>query len=355
MKKYLLFWFIWVSIILWGCGSKQNPEEIIKKTQVNIINQVQNTVFAKKKWEFDANLKVDVSTPIAKWNANLIFTWLTDNYTWLINLLWSWNASYQWLSGSVNFYLTFITTLNKVYFKLNSLKANLPDPTLNAYLAMVKLIENKWFFLPNKYQSANLKYVNFKDEFKKYSLFKVEKVLKDNTFKVEFNKESYAKIIYDVNKQLYSGLDISVNDIKNQLTWFDIEGILSIKSDYLYFEFSWYVENYNQKIPVKLVYLKNKFRLDLPTIDLNLNKNGDSFKWYLLVKTTNVKLDVNWKLNDKEFELSLSYDQNPILAKVYFVYKLYPKVNIKIQLPKNSIPFESVLNNFWWMSPSLWK
>ena len=353
MKKKILIWIIWFSLILAGCGMKENPEEVIKQTQSNLINQMKNIVFAKKKWEFESKLNVKLSSPIANGKLWLFATGLMDNYTGLVNILWSGDFSYQGLSGSANLWLSFVTTLNKIYFKLNYISANLPDPNLNAYLAMIKMIENKWFFIQNKYQTVNLKTINFQNEFKKYPLFKVEKVIKKYQYKVELNKENLAKIILDINRQLDSWINLSLDGVKKQLTWFDVEWLLSIESDKLHFSFSWYLENITQKVPVKLVYLDNKFRLDLPTLDLNLGKSDDSFNWYLLLKTVGVKLDVSGKLNSEEFDVNLKYNQQPINILVDFYYKIKGKKDINISLPKNAISFEQILWGFGMPTGSL--
>ena len=177
-------------------------------------------------------------------------------------------------------------------------------------------------------------------------MFKVEKVIKKYQYKVELNKENLAKIILDINRQLDSWINLSLDGVKKQLTWFDVEWLLSIESDKLHFSFSWYLENITQKVPVKLVYLNNKFRLDLPTLDLNLDKSDDSFNGYLLLKTVGVKLDVSGKLNSEEFDVNLKYNQQPVDALVNFYYKVNKKDNIKIVLPKNAISFEEVLWGF---------
>jgi len=346
MRKKLLVWLIWFSLILAGCGSKENPEEVIKQTQANLIDHMQDIVFAKKKGEFESKLKVNFSSPIANGKLWLIATGLMNNYTWLINVLWSGDFFYQGLSGSANVWLSFITTLDKIYFKLNHISANLPDPKLNAYLAMIKMAENKWFFTKNTYQTANLKTPDFRKELKKYPLFKAEKVIEKYKYQVELDKDNLAKIILDVNKQLNSWANLSLEDVKKQLTWFNVEWLLSIEQDKLHFSFSWYLENITQKVPVKLVYLNNKFRLDLPTLDLNLDKSDDNFNGYLLLKTVGVKLDVSGKLNSEEFDVNLKYNQQPIDALVDFYYKVKEKNNIKIVLPKNAIPFEEVLWGF---------
>jgi hypothetical protein len=115
--------------------------------------------------------------------------------------------------------------LKKIYFNLHKLEINIPDPTVQAYASMAKMLENKWFYTQNTQGQVNeaVKNVDFKEIFKKYALFKVEKVIEDRNYQVELNKENLAKIIVEVNKQVDSSFTGKYEDIEKQLKDFNIE------------------------------------------------------------------------------------------------------------------------------------
>lgn len=338
-------------LALWGCGiQKNNPEEIIKQTQTNVINKITNTVLAKKEWEFKSNINLFLNSPMWSWDLKLTLTWLANNLTWEIYLSWliNYNIPTYQEKWKIQLSTKLITTVKKLYFKILNLEVQTTNPQLQAYSEMIKMLINKWFYLDLSKYSTNQKYnlqkVDFKKILSKYPIFKPEKTLDKNKFKVELDKDNIANIIIKANEQLKQ--QISKDEIKKSLSWFNIEWVLTIKEDKLHFEFSWYIENYNQKIPVQIKYLTNKLYIDLPTIEINLNLNKDKYDWYVNLKQQQIKLNVNWLLNNKVFEINLQYNVEPINLNLYVDYQLNTKKIQKINIPENAINLEKIINNF---------
>jgi len=92
--------------------------------------------------------------------------------------------------------------------KLSKLKVQLPDPSLQAYLAMAQMITNKWFYLEiqtkSEQLSLKLKNLDLKKQFEEHSIFKVNKVIEDKKYNVSLNKDNLASIAYNVSKQINS-------------------------------------------------------------------------------------------------------------------------------------------------------
>ena len=356
MKKILTVWFASLTLVLASCGlNKNNPEEIIKQTQINIINKIQQNVFAQKNVEFNSTLSAKASTPLGSGNWNFVFTGKTSEYTGLVNLAWKINFDVQWQSGSAQISATIITTLKKIYFSLHNLEINIPDPTVQAYASMAKMLENKWFYTQNTQGQVNeaVKNVDFKEIFKKYALFKVKKVIKDRNYQVELNKENLAKIIIEANKQIDPNFTGKYEDIEKQLKDFNVEWNLKIQPDNLHFEFSGNIENYEDKTPIQLTYLENKFKLVLPTVEFNFDVNQENFNGYIFISQANVQIPAKWKIAPTEFNISLNYNQQPIEASLNFDYKIKKLEKVIIPIPENAIDFQKIMETFWAQTPNI--
>ena len=346
MKRKIFIGVLWLSLLAW-CGMKSsNPEEVIKQTQVNISNQMSKLVFAKKKAQYDSNLAIKASMPQWSWELNAVFTWKVDNYTWIVNTDISLWFVVNWMSGSASLNWKVLTTPKNLYFNLAKLDVNFPDPNIMAYVTMAKMMLNKWFVLPlqNDTSMTNaIKSINFKNEIKKYSLFKVKKVIKDRTYDVELDKENISKIIVDINKQIDPKFTWTVSEIKSELWTWNIEWTLSIQSDNLHFSFSGYVVTSNEKMPFKMDYLSDKFMIDLPSVLISLKKDQDKFNWYILIKQANQQLNVSGLLNDSEFKINLGLDNGLVKGSVALTYKAKTIDKVEINIPKNAINLEQAM------------
>jgi hypothetical protein len=59
-------------------------------------------------------------------------------------------------------------------------------------------------------------------------------------------------------------------------------------------------------------YLLDKFYIDLPILTIDLDKEWNKFKWYLLIKSTNIKTNISWILTSDKFVLNILYNENPV-------------------------------------------
>jgi len=376
MKKIVLWTMMISSIFLASCSltSKKttNPEEIIKNTQTSFIDNMKNNVFSKTQADFNGSLKVNANSPLGWWNAILTYNGQWSKEQGKVNWNLSWSFNMQWKSWSVNVSVGAILTLDKIYVKLSSLKAQLPDPSLQAYISMAQLIMNKWFYIENTWSKSkqlalNLKNVDLKEQFKKYSILKVNKVIKTKEYNVSLNKDNLASIVYNVSKELdpifsWTKQDILANMKEGNLTW-----VLDIKWG-SYFIFSWNITNNLQNIPFEFRYTKDKLYLKTQGLIFDINKDGDKFNGTVGVTQAWVNLNINWKLTQDNFELNLSYNKDPVSVNIGLVYNAKKIDKIDINIPKNATNLQWMLQNafgggLWWSTwlptqqtqPNSWK
>ena len=361
MKKIALWTMFISSVFLASCSliskKNKNPEEIIKDTQISFIENMQDNVFSKKQVDFDGSLKVNVKSPLGWWNAILTYNgqWSKEQSKVDWNLSWSFNM--QWKSWSVNVSAGAIVTLDKIYLKLSSLKAQLPDPSLQAYISMAQLIINKWFYIKNtwaksKQLTLNLKNVNLKEQFKKYSIFKVNKVIEDKKYSVSLNKDNLANIVYNISKEIDPTFSWTKQDILSNMKEEDLTWVLNIKWDG-YFTFSWNSTNWLEVLPIKIEYLKDSFYIGTKTLIIDINKHGDKFNGTVGIAQAWVTLNIDWKLTKNNFEINISYNKDPVNANVSFIYNAKQIDKIDIKIPEDAVDLQWMIQNafgggLWW-------
>jgi len=188
---------------------------------------------------------------------------------------------------------------------------------------------------------------------KKYDLLKVNKELWKYRYDVSLNKESIKKMIIDINKQINPDFSWNIEDIN--LDW-DINWVLSIDDSKTYFEFSWNVLTNEQKVPVIVKYLLDKFYIDLPILTIDLDKEWNKFKWYLLIKSTNIKTNISWILTSDKFVLNILYNENPVNVKLDFDYEAKSIWKTNVKIPKDAISYDKMMNLlFWWINNNMLK
>lgn len=368
MKKIVLWTIFVYSIFLSSCAltTKQNktqsPEETIKNTQISFINNIQNNVLVAKQAEFDGSLKINVNTPSAWWNGVLSYTGKWSKEAAQMNLNLSWLLNVQWLSWNVDLSSNFIITLDKIYIELSKLNIQLPDPQLQAYIAMSKMIMNKWFYVENSKSKISeelyvkLKNIDLKKQFEKYTLFKVNKVISDKTYDVSLNKENLSNIIYNISKEITPNFTWTKQEISDSIKEVDIIWVLGIKGD-KYFTFSWNVTNGLNNTSFEFNYLKDKIYLKIQWIIIDLNKNDDKFNGTITlsyIHDIHEKLNIDWKLNENTFELNLWYNKEPINVDINLIYNAKEIDKVDIELPKDAINFQNMIQNIMWNSMWWW-
>jgi hypothetical protein len=343
---------------------KESPEEMIKNTQTNVIKAFKSTAIAKQNVDFQANIDASLSTPMWWWKVKLSLAGKSLWYTWDVNLFLNWNFDVKApkvLSWNIDTSIDLKTTLKNIYIKLSKLDINVSDPQLAMYTAMAKMIENKWIYIENKANPQDImvyKNLDLEKIFKNNTIFKVNKVLKDNEFEVSLNKDSLAKIIYNAWKQLDKTFSGNIDDIKKDLQNGDIIGNLKIWDD-KYFEFSGNIISSVNKnsVPLLIIYTKNKYKISLSDLFVvDLDRNWDKFTGKINFKnwpTGALTLPISGLLNQNEFKLEVSYNQMPINAKVTFDYKINKEIKkLDLQLPSSAVSIEEL---FWWFGPAIGK
>jgi len=360
-KKLLILWTLITTTILSSCWIKTNtnPEENIKTTQINVINNILTKVVAKKNVKFNWALNLNANTPFGKWKASLTYNWATTSTTWDINLWLNGNANIQWQNISVDTKAEIILTLKKVYWKLIKIDAKLPYPTMTSYISLAKTFAWKWFSIENK---ANTKsYSNFfknlklKEQFKKYAIFKVNKKISNLKYNVSLNNKGIAHIIYNIDKQADPKYSWNIEKMAKQIweswtfTW-----VLELNKDLTHFNLSGTISSAWSVTNIKITYSDKKLILSTELFELNLNTNWDNFDGYLLIKQQWIKVSLKWTLSDKQFKLNIWYNLPPITANIDIEYNAQEEKNINIQIPKNSINLQQAIWSIvWWAS--LWK
>ncbi len=352
MKKIIASLVIAVTLLS-GCWlKKDSPEEIIKQTQNNIIQKMQKNVLAKKQVQYESNISLDAKSPFWAVNWNVLFTWISTNLTWLVNIDGNINFDIQSAkkqSWSAKIDTTLIVTLKKVYFKLSNFELSWLDPSIMMYSNMVKMILNKWFYYENNQQVINstIKNADFWKILKKYPLFKVKKEIKNRDYLVKLNKKNLEKVIIEINEQVNKNFTWNYDDLKRSLSWFDLEWELNIKSDNLHFTFSWDLRSDTENVSFQLVYLKNKIRLLSPVIEVNFDINNDKYDWYLLINKENIKIPVKWTIWENIFSADVTYKQNWVDITVNLDYKIKKTNQINIKIPDNATDVKDLMKSFW--------
>ena len=367
-----------ISITLWAfalssCGLKNSiskitnhtktPEEQIKEVQTNIIDSIKSTALAKESFKWDSKITLDVSNPmLGKWSFNVIAKWEWKWYTWQLNT--DFNISFYVLapgtktkqSATITWNADFISTLDKVYVRLNKININSNIPELNVYSTMLEKFKNKWIYTKNQNSSKKLskllKNISLKDELSKYSILKVNKKIKENTFDVSLDKKNIATIIYNISKKADPNFSWSIENIQNTLWKDNINGIFTI-IDNKYFTFSWdYIREDGIKVPLQIKYTSKKFDVDLAwwKFKINIDKNWDDFNGYIQANTqwNLYKINVSWKLSKDDFALNFSTNiqWTSIKFSVTWNYQNLDKLSVKI--PENALPVEKVVQTVMW-------
>ncbi len=360
-KKLLISWILITTTILSSCWIKTstNPEENIKTLQTNVINNILTKVVTKKNVKFDWFLNVNANTPFGNWKTSLTYNWITTSTTWNINLWLDGDAKIQWQEMSINTQAEIILTLKKVYGKLIKLDAKLPDPTMTSYVTLAKTLVWKWFFIDNKANTNNytdfFKNLKLKEQFKKYSIFKVSKKISDLKYNVSLNNKDIAHIIYNINKQADPTYSWNIDEMAKQIweswtfTW-----ILNIEKDLTHFSLSGTITSAWSTTNITITYSDNKFILSTELFEINLNTNWDNFDGYLLIKQQWIKVSLKWVLSDKQLKLNIWYNLPPIVANIDIEYNAKEEKNINIKIPTDAIDLQKAMwSMMWWAS--LWK
>lgn len=327
------------------------PDEILRQTQNNFIDSLENNVFVKEQTKFDGIFKFVVNSNEWQWNGILSYNGEWNKDIAKIDLNFSWSATAQWQSWKVNLYSTFISNSKKIYIKLNKINAQLPDPKLQSYIAMAGMILNKWFYfeLPtdNNKLSLKLKKIDIRKHFKKYNIFKVDKIIKDREYEVSLDKKNISSIIYNVSKELNPSFTWTKAQILSGMQNWNLTWVLSIKWN-RYFTFSWNITNKLNVVPFQFKYLDNKFYIKTQGLVVDMDRNNDKFNGTVEFTDQFLKFDVNWKLNKDIFEASIKYDNNSTKVNVDLSYKAtkIDKLDIKMPNDENAVNLQSVL---WWM------
>lgn len=358
MKKIILWTMLLSSVLLASCSltqqKKQTPEDLIKQTQTSFIKSMEDNVFAQKQAKFDGSLKLDVKSPLWWWNAILAYNWQWNHKQANVNLNFSWSANVQWKTGKANLSAKFVVTLDKMYMQLSKLNAQLPDSELQSYIAMAGMIMNKRFYLDllqnkSKQLTLNLRNIDLKAEFEKYSVFKINKEIKDKEYNVSLDKDNLANIAYNVSKALDPTFTWTKQEILTTTKSMDVTWVLNIKWD-KYFTFSWSMINGLQNIPFEIHYLKNKLYIKVKGVIIDITKDGDKFNGTISVTQTNVNLDIDWELNKWTFKLNIWYNKAPINLKLSLIYNAKKIDKLDIIIPKDATDVQIMLQNVMWAS-----
>ena len=353
MKKIItLFLAGLTTIVLTSCNfnKSNNAEKTIKETQVNIINKIQQNIFAQKNIEYSLNLSTKVITPMWSWELYFLSTGENLGYTWLLNVKWNIKINDINSSSSLqaNFSTAIINTLKKFYLNIHQLEINSNDPNIISLTRTIKILENKWLYtdIDQNYQvNQVIKNINIKNLLQKYSLLKVDKIIWDKNYKVELNKKNILNIITEINKQINSNnINYNTGDfLKN----FDLTWDLKIQNDKLHFEFSGFIKSDENTIPFQLSYLKNKFKLSLPTIIADFDINWEDFDWYILINSLNIQIPVKGSISPTKFALYIKYDSQPTEILLQLEYKIKKTINkLNFSIPQDSINIKTLLNQF---------
>ncbi len=361
-KKILISWILITTTILSSCWlktSQANPEKNIKTTQTNVINNILTKVIAQKNVKFNWSLNINANTPLGWWKANLTYNGLTTSTTWDINLWLNWNAKIQWQNVSVNTQAEIILTLKKIYAKLKNIDAKLPDPTITSYVTIAKTFVWKWFSIENKANTSNysnfFKKLNLKEQFTKYSIFKVNKKISNLKYNVSLNNKGLANIIYNIDKQADPKFSWNIDKMAKQIweswtfTW-----VLNLNKDLTHFNLSGTVTSAWSITNIAITYSDKKFILSTELWEINLNTNWYDFDGYLLIKQQWIKVSLKWTLSDKQLKLNIWYNLPPITANINIEYNAQTQKNINVKIPKDAIDLQKAMwSMMWWAS--LWK
>ena len=360
-KKILISWILITTTILSSCWIKTNtnPEENIKTLQTNVINNILTKAITKKNVKFDWAINIDANTPFGNWKGKLTYNWITTPTTWDINLWLNWNAKIQWQEISINTQAEIILTLKKIYCKLIKLDANLPDPTMTSYITLAKTFVWKWFSIDNKADTNNytnfLQKIKIKEQFTKYSIFKVNKKLSDLKYNVSLNNKNIAHIIYNIDKQADPTYSWNIDEMaKNIWESWTFTWVLNIEKDLTHFSLSGSISSDSSITNIIITYSKNKFIISTKLFEINLNTNWDNFDGYLLIKQQWIKVSLKWILSDKQLKLNIWYNLSPIVANINIEYNTKKTKNINIKIPTDSIDLQKAMwSMMWWTK--IWK
>lgn len=342
----ILFVVVLFSYFLIKNNNNKTPEEILKHTQSNVIENIQGNVFSNKKVDFDGYLKVDVESPFGWWNWTITYKWKWSEEKAKMDLYLTWEFNIQWQSWNIDLSSSFLVTLDKVYMKFSKISATLPDPSLQTYLAMSQMIINKWFYIENKANSKqlskNLIDLDLQEQFKEYSIFKIDNVIEDKKYEVSLHKDNIASIVYNVSKKIEPDFNWTKQEILSNMKNIDLIWVIAIEGD-SYFTFSWSMTNGLETLPFELRYLKNKLYLSMQDIVIDIDKNGDNFSGKVSLNQVWVNVNIDWKLTKETFQLNVSYNQAPIKANANLVYNAKKIDNIDIQIPENATNLQDIM------------
>ena len=353
MKKIVLWTLVILTPFLASCGlSKEKPQEVLKQTQVNFANSFNNTLFNTKQWTYNMSIKANVTSPMWNWNADIKLKWEWNEKKenkWNANI--SVNYDFNWQKGDIKADLDYIIAKSKYFYKLNSFISNSQDPRLAALAAYSKNIEWKWLYTPRPDNGYNDDYkkINFVDKLKKYSLFKVNKVLWARKYEVSLDKDNIAQMVYEINQDFKQWTWLTVDKVKSDMTWFDISWVIEIKEDKKHFVFSWNVLNDWKKDKIVFKNLSDKFYFEVNTdnqgkIVLDVNKDGDKFKWTFTITQNGQSyvLNISWQLTKKQFDLNISTSINWINANIQTSTSVEEKKDVKIKIPQDAVSLQQL-------------
>ncbi len=360
MKKNII-WTIMVStIVLSSCSimednSNKSPEEILKKTQSNFIENIQSNVFSNNKVDFDGSLDVDVESPFGGWNWTISYNGKWSQQEAEVDLNVNWEFDIQGQSWNVDLSSTFLVTLDRIYMNISKLDAQLPDPSLQAYLAMSQMIINKWFYVDNQATSQqlsnSLKNIDLKKQFKENNIFKIDSVIEDKKYNVSLHKDNVSSIIYDISKDVDPNFTWTKQEIFDNMSSMDITWVLTIEGD-SYFSLSWSISDWIQNVPFEFRYLSDKTYIKTQGIVFDINKSWSNFDGIVSMNQAWISVNVSWKLDKETFELNLSYNQAPIKANANLIYNAEKIDNIELQIPENATNLQELIQQaMWWAIP----
>jgi len=257
MKKSLLMWLSISIVLLSGCLVKKNldPEEVLRETQANLVDKIFDSGYLLEmkrleeweKWGSTGNLTVWLSLNWEELEAKFDIKGLSDADKWFINVTWVANFNFREISWEIQANADMVMTYENLFFRVNSLKTNLSDPSLQAQIDKLKIFLKKRFYLDLSIISEDIskqaeeayfaETLKMKKLLKENSLLKVANVFWERLYKVKLNHKNITKIVTEL-----SDFPVDQNEFELRLSnWIDIDAIINIKENNLYFILSLYL------------------------------------------------------------------------------------------------------------------
>lgn len=365
MKKIIIWTILCSSIVLTSCGVKQDPKDpevILKQTQSNLIENSQKSALSKKEAEFDWNLKFNVETQQWKAKWDLTYSWKWDNTNASINMWLKADLEGAWQTFSVDWWFDLIVTLEKIYVNLTKADFDSSDLQLKMLAPFIKGFVWQWYFVNNDQKSIDLSknITNFKidDKFKQTLFLKINKVISDREYEVSLNKENVKLFVVEVTEWIswQKMTDEDKTNLDETLKNIDIKWTLKIEEGNKYFTFDWTFENIAQdlKQDVSFKYQSNKLYINLAkSIVLDLDLDGDKFKWTMSVNWDKINLD--GELNEDKFLLNVKVEHTAMKADLTLTYNVKSLSKFEVELPKNAQDLGAIMSGFvgWLQAPDV--